>query len=336
MIKRFLTLGLIAVVAFATLTGCEGLKWGAVEKSAPPEVNQIWPLLGVEDSSYKNNPVIAVKIEGSTEARPYYGINQADIVVQERAEGGIARFIGIFNSQFPKRVEPVRSIRMMDGPILGQLKATLFCSGGQWAFFERAFASGLEVYGEDHGEKGYSRDSDRYAPHNLQIDLSVASTKISEDYAKFAGTPYFSYAANLEASTPYLSGVANQDFKTEISPGYWTHWTWNETEKKYYAAEEDTNSLDADGEPLTTENVVTIKVDDRDVREIDPNLAFAIENLVIGDHKGTINSGGKVIDVTITKKSEKEPFEFKAADGTTPLLAPGRSYIVIEAKEGNL
>ena len=62
-------------------------------------------------------PAVAVKIENSIDARPQTGLNSADIVWEEVVEGGVARYLAVFDSKLPPVIGPVRSVRPMDPAI---------------------------------------------------------------------------------------------------------------------------------------------------------------------------------------------------------------------------
>ena len=67
------------------------------------------PLNGSETiSEYK--PVIAM-IDNSEAARPQEGIQAADIMYECEVEGGITRLMGVWNSNMPDVIGPVRSAR---------------------------------------------------------------------------------------------------------------------------------------------------------------------------------------------------------------------------------
>ena len=67
------------------------------------------PLNGSETiSEYK--PIIAM-IDNSDAARPQEGIQAADIMYECEVEGGITRLMGVWNSDVPDVIGPVRSAR---------------------------------------------------------------------------------------------------------------------------------------------------------------------------------------------------------------------------------
>ena len=73
---------------------------------------------------------VAVKVENLPQARPQWGLDKADIVFEEPVEGGITRFIAVFQCQSAARIEPVRSGRLVDPQILEPLGRILFGYSG--------------------------------------------------------------------------------------------------------------------------------------------------------------------------------------------------------------
>ena len=103
-------------------------------------------------------------------ARPQTGLSQADIVYEEPVEGGITRFIAIFQCHDAPRVEPVRSGRLIDPQILSQYgpHPLLGYAGAIAPAVAAIDASSLVDVGVDRAPpSAYWRDPQRAAPHNL-------------------------------------------------------------------------------------------------------------------------------------------------------------------------
>ncbi|WP_395081651.1 DUF3048 domain-containing protein, partial [Ilumatobacter sp.] len=64
-------------------------------------------------SDVSNRSIIAAKIDNYPRARPQWGLDQADVVIEENVEG-VTRFVALFHSQLPDRLGPVRSARTGD------------------------------------------------------------------------------------------------------------------------------------------------------------------------------------------------------------------------------
>lgn len=131
-------------------------------------------------------PVIAVKVDNISYARPQTGLSPADIVYVLPVEGGLSRFIAIFSSRFPPVVGPVRSAREDDIEVLSQFGRPAFAySGAQPQLLpvvERARI--VDLYSGRVG--GYFRDHRRAAPYNLygrtsQLRAEATGASIAHD-----------------------------------------------------------------------------------------------------------------------------------------------------------
>src|SRR5579864_2448143 len=124
-VKRALTT-ILAVLLIAT--ACSAHKSPAASKASAPAPPAIAPLTGLvvpHGSAFLTRAALAVKIENTPDARPQSGLDNADIVVEEQVEGGITRFIAIFQSRDARVVGPVRSARPEDPDLLRQYGAIL-------------------------------------------------------------------------------------------------------------------------------------------------------------------------------------------------------------------
>ena len=96
-------------------------------------------------------PALAIKVENSGEARPQTGLDQADVVWEQVVEGGISRFVAVYQSQVPAEVGPIRSVRPMDPAIAAPLHGLIAFSGGQPQFVQDLKNAGLQI--DQHGRR---------------------------------------------------------------------------------------------------------------------------------------------------------------------------------------
>ena len=124
-------------------------------------------------------PVTAVMIENSPDARPQSGLRDAGVVFEAVAEGGITRFLALFQDTKPDYVGPVRSARPYYVRWMLGFDANYAHAGGSGKAL--AMIRELNVRDIDHGANGsrFDRVSSRYAPHNLytSIDRLLAAGK---------------------------------------------------------------------------------------------------------------------------------------------------------------
>ena len=131
------------------------------------------PLTGL--APVPTGSVVAVKIDDTVNGRPQKGVDLADIVYIEQAEGGLSRLVAVFATNKPV-VEPVRSVRTSDPELLSQYGAiTLVASGGGGQSLPTLKASILNYMIDDFGDKGFSRDNNRNMPYNLQSNLATVT-----------------------------------------------------------------------------------------------------------------------------------------------------------------
>ena len=109
---------------------------GTLPSTSLPQVvtnSKLCPLTGLPAPSGNapQRPALAVKIGNDPASRPQSGLDQADIVYEEMAEGGITRYMAVFQCQNAPLIGPVRSVRWDDWNILEPYRqAILAYSGG--------------------------------------------------------------------------------------------------------------------------------------------------------------------------------------------------------------
>ena len=131
------------------------------------------PLTGrlVSPAVAQRHPV-AVMIDDHHDARPQSGFNDAAIVWQAPAEGGIPRYMMIFQDRIPPSVGPVRSARQYYIAWAAEWKAVYAHVGGSPQAMQtlREKGRGQLVYNADEFRWGgtyFHRTRDRFAPHNV-------------------------------------------------------------------------------------------------------------------------------------------------------------------------
>jgi hypothetical protein len=120
--------------------------------------------------------VIAVMIDDLWAARPQSGLSQASVVWQAPAEGGIPRYMALFQEGDPPAVGPVRSSRLYFISWASEWNAVYVHAGGSpqaLALLGSAKGQGKDVWNADdfrwEGQYLY-RVTFRSAPHNVYSD----------------------------------------------------------------------------------------------------------------------------------------------------------------------
>ena len=178
-----------------------------------------------------------MKVDNLPGARPQYGLHSADVVYEEPVEGGLTRFIAIYQCRDSGRVEPIRSARIVDPQIVSQFGAhPLFAfAGGIDPAVTAVDSSSLIDVGINHtSSRTYWLDPGRRAPHNLES--STAALYEAGQGQQMPPTPpqaVFSYGSVDPRATAVRSvyiayALSSVTWRWDASAGYWTRWYGSE------------------------------------------------------------------------------------------------------------
>ncbi len=144
----------------------------AIEESAPPPITEASKLTGLQVGfDINKRPVTAVMVENSPEARPQSGLNEAGVVYEAVAEGGITRFMALFQDYIPGVVGPVRSARPYYLDYLVPYDASIAHAGGSALALQQIRTQGIKDLDQFSNPGPYWRDSARFSPHNLYTSI---------------------------------------------------------------------------------------------------------------------------------------------------------------------
>jgi hypothetical protein len=118
----------------------------------------VCPLTGEDPGEVDTaRPAVAVKVENSPQARPQSGLEDADLVFEERVEGGITRFLVVYHCGTTRKAGPVRSGRF-DDPKLAKPFTRLLVASGSNSIVEREMGKQGMVYLDEDATEGLFRD----------------------------------------------------------------------------------------------------------------------------------------------------------------------------------
>lgn len=138
-------------------------------KVEPPKPTTLpSPLTGVQVSpELAKMPVTGVMIENSPDARPQSGLYEAGVVFEAIAEGGITRFLALFQESQPEQIGPIRSVRPYYLDFLKPFDAPIAHAGGSGQGLAELHSQGFKDLEAFQNPNYYQRINSRYAPHNL-------------------------------------------------------------------------------------------------------------------------------------------------------------------------
>lgn len=302
-----------------TAPGPTTTKTTGARPSPPP----VCPLSGTPapHGVVPNHPAVAVKVENLPAARPQYGLNAADIVYEEPVEGGITRFIVVYQCNQAARIEPVRSSRLVDALILPQLGRPVFgFAGGINPSVNAVDHSGARIVNFLTDPAPFARDPARYAPHNLET--STTALLRAAGNPKGAPKPIFAYSA---AAPPGAVATAlHLDFS--YASDVW--WRWDATTQRYLRFYGTVPATLGGGGQIQAANVVVEDV----VVTPSPYVEDATgihENYVgvVGSGPAEVARNGVVIKGRWVHPSPAAPTQLLDSAGKLIPLAPGPTWV---------
>ena len=294
----------------------------ATESPSPEAPPPVAPLTGEELGEAVDRPVLAVKIDNASAALPPDGIEDADIVFEEEVEGGLTRFLVLFNSMDPKEIGPVRSGREADADLLPQFKAVLGFSGAENSVKGLLRDAGVAFYEEGEADGAFYRVPDRIAPHNL-----FAHTK--DLWAQGKDLPVPAEPVFAFDETPPSGGKKVGTISMTYSSFITAEWFYDKDKESWSREQNGSPHSTADGRTVSADNVVVMRVVSRPGSRTDSAGNPTVELDVIGKGKATVFRDGQSFKGRWSKASADEPLEFTTRGGDPLPLRPGQTWIEI-------
>jgi hypothetical protein len=320
-----LVLGLVAVLAL--LPACSKDKSSSATKATTTTLPPTYPLTGLPpggDPASLTRGAVAVKIDNVAAARPQSGVGEADVVYEELAEGGLTRFVVVFQSTDAAEVGPVRSARPSDAEIVLPLNGVLVCSGGAPGVLDYVRGAGVNLVEIESVSGASTRRSDRSAPHNLYTSTAdlyggvAASLPAPPKLSDFLqpGQPFAAAGAVPAAGLDFAAG-----------PSVDAAYEWDPATATWKRSTGGRPHLVEGGSQLAPTNVIL---------QFTPSSEFEADSKVsvaqaTGFGEAWILTSGMLVKGTWEKFSPTAVTVFKDAAGAPVRLPPGRTFVQLIA-----
>lgn len=271
---------------------------------------------------------IAIMLNNIKTASPQSGIGEASVLYEALAEGGITRFLGIFETVSGDRIGSVRSARHYFVSVADEYDA-IFVHYGQTSYALDKIAalqvdnlSGLEAV----GSTVYYRDNGIKAPHNaftsakgIQAGIKQKEyrKKVREDLEK----PFSFYKKNTS-----LKGETAKKITLPFS-GYTTpYFTYDEKTKKYLRFQYGTAHIDqVTKKQLAYKNLI-IQYVPYSNRDKNGYQTIGFEN---NSGSGLYLTNGRVAEITWEKNEAGKTMHYYGPDGKLLKMNPGNTYVAL-------
>jgi hypothetical protein len=288
------------------------------------------PLLGLPgDAGRIARPALVVKMDNvEPKARPQAGINQADVVYEERVEGSVTRFLAIFHSTDIGPVGPVRSARTSDLGVLAALHRPFYAwSGANNTFAARIRSANLADVGYDAATSHYYRAGDRPAPDNLMVK-STAELMALPNEGSSPPPALFTYRAAANPEPAHLERIGGVRITYGSSAGAapveyrWSGVGWARFQKG-------TPHVDAGGTQIAPENVI-VQFTPYASSGVNDQFGKPIpEAQLVGSGDAWVLTAGGLVMAHWDKPTLEAVTTYTDVDGKPIGLTPGRTWVAL-------
>ena len=276
----------------------------------------------------------AVVLNNLKLASPQSGIGEADILYEALVEGGITRFLGIYDGIETDRLGSIRSARHYFVSFADEYDAIFVHYGKTTYATKKINACGIaDIDGTaGSGSTTFYRDKSIQAPHNAftgkeWIEETVARLKFRTEHEE-SYEAHFQFAEESEAD-----GAAEEDTRLtadKVTLGFSSYtspyFEYHEDDGLYYRFQFGKEHMDYNtGEQLTFRNLIVQFVKEWD---IDKN-GYQTMELDDASGEGYFVTDGFAEKITWKKIGTDGVTRYYGEDGEEILLNPGKTYIAV-------
>lgn len=271
-------------------------------------------------------PVTGIMIENSPDARPQSGLESAGVVFEAIAEGGITRFMALYQEAQPDYVGPVRSARPYYLQWLQGFDAAIAHVGGSGDALSMIHLENIKDLDQSFNGGSYHRISQRYAPHNMYTSLgSMLALSKSKGYT---ASNFTGFARKPDKA---LKPVTALSINIAISgPLYDVHYDYDNNNNNYKRSQAGAPHLDErSGQQISPKVVIAL------VMAQGSNGIYTTYQAV-GHGVAYIFQDGGVTQGTWSKEENKTQFRFGDANGAPLGINAGQTWITIVGSPTNV
>lgn len=279
------------------------------------------PLTGslVENDDVTKWPVTGVMIENSPDSRPQSGLKNSGVVFEAIAEGGITRFLVLYQSEKPQLIGPVRSLRLYDVEWLAAFNAGICHVGGSAAALAEIRNGSYRDLDQFFNSDSYWRASNHYAPHNVYTSFEkLDALNAEKDYT----TSTFTGFSRIDGKPNKLPDATSIDI-TISSSLYNSSYVYDAKANTYARFQGGEPHLDSEDGQITPSVVIAMRVDESTILED----GYRENITTIGSGNAVIFQNGTAINATWHKATSLDQITYTDAAGNDIPLVRGQTWI---------
>lgn len=271
-------------------------------------------------------PVIGYMIENSPEARPQAGLKDAGMVFEAIAEGGITRFLALFQESQPDYIGPIRSARPYYLDWALPFDAGYAHVGGSPDALSQIKSLGIRDLDQFANSAYYQRVSTRFAPHNVYTGTAKMYELMNKKGYASSNFTGFARKDDTLGATPNAKTIDVKISSTLYNSRY------------DYDATTNTYKRSLGGKPHT---------DEKSGAQLAPKVVLVLvtpygiaadrvhsQYTTVGSGKLFVFQDGVLTEGTWKKDDRKSQFIFTDSAGTAIKFNAGQTWLTMVANAG--
>ncbi|HEX5448244.1 MAG TPA: DUF3048 domain-containing protein [Candidatus Saccharimonadales bacterium] len=285
------------------------------------------PLTGLQVSpSRAKRPVTGVMIENSIAARPQSGLQAAGVVYEAIAEGGITRFLALFQEAAPQYIGPVRSVRPYFIDLAAPYQASIVHVGGSPDALRIIRNGSYRDLDQFFNSGFFTRIGSRPAPHNVYSSFArLDRLNKSKHYTSSLFTSW-PRKADSKIKTPTAKSI---DLKIS-GPLYFIHYAYDRASNTYFRSEGGQPHLDL----VSSKDKKGVRLHPKVVIALVMSYGLAADHHHsvygdVGSGRAYIFQDGEVTIGTWSKSGTRSPLSLANSKGAPIKLNTGQTWVTL-------
>jgi hypothetical protein len=286
------------------------------------------------DPAVLDRPVVAVKIDNVDRvSTPQSGINAADVVYEIPVEGGITRFLALFQASDAAPVGPVRSARTSEIGLLEELDRPLFTwHGANGILGPLVRQSQVVPRSFDDVPDLFYRDRSRRAPYNSYVRGTAEVRATAPDDATAPDEPLFAFAEGDEPPSPTAVPATRVTIAFPVPFGghgidFSVTYEWDG--QKWLRSQNGRPHVDSDGVRVAADNVIVRFTNAVDSGTVDSAGSRVPTAEVVGEGDVWVLSRGTVTTGRWRKPDNASPTEYVDGEGEPIRVSRGKTWVAL-------
>lgn len=310
----------VAFLALLTLfiSSCASLPF--VEEKVEIEKNLFTNLPG------RSGKVFAVKFDDTNDAHPQQGVESADVVYITQVEAGLTRLMGIYSSNYPEVLGPIRSARISDLSILGEYGRVGFLYSGAQSKMRPVIAESnlINLSAERNPPSIYFNDPSRRSPYSMMVKPNLLLEKAAD--VELAKKPGWQHGPRARGAKKIISAEINWP-----NAGYEAY--WSAIDRKFLLKHNSRENIASSGIQLGSPMMVIQMVKISPSEYGDKFGGVTPKSEVIGSGHGYLLRNQRVVQALWNRASLSEPTTWSLEDGSPAFFAPGQIWFFLTDNE---